>query len=630
LKAKLELLLDNAKEGFVFFDSDMRIEPLYSKEANRIFQINIADLQIHELLYSNDIKKASFLKETLQGILKETPQRQEVLISLLQDEFVINKNNIQCEYKVLDENHFLLILTDITQTKELEQKIKDEQQVLKMVVQVVSVPEQFNEIKKDYYLLCSGIKEFQTLEMLGNLRREIHTFKGLFAQKEMLYIVKSLHEFEALIDSCIKNENLEDTFLDINTDVMVAWLEKDITILNDILGEEFFSEHNYIHVDKKRIESLYNRYKRIIKTYDNPLLENMAYEIQRLSFNDIKSFLKPYEKMVDLLAQRLEKDIEPMSVQSDDIFISDNFKPFLNSLVHVFRNCVDHGIESSDERVEKDKKVKGTITCNVTQSIDNIILSIGDDGKGLDPNLLRDKALHRGVYTKEQLSNKSDDEILYVIFEEDFSTTSSISDVSGRGIGLSSVWYEINRLGGIIEIENNFGYGVEFKFIIPKLNVKTLEIDILSKLSQRTIGYFTENLNLPLQRDVLFKEYETLEPKDINVIIELDGGIVGEIIMGVSSALAITMVNNFVKLELPQDEIEFLAAENVAETLNITLGNILKDFYLVSDSETISISTPKIIYKKDFINIAKNSYMESSISYENEVIKLWYVNNEGE
>jgi CheY-specific phosphatase CheX len=319
-----------------------------------------------------------------------------------------------------------------------------------------------------------------------------------------------------------------------------------------------------------------------------------------------------------------------MSVQSDDIFISDNFKPFLNSLVHVFRNCVDHGIESSDERVEKDKKVKGTITCNVTQSIDNIILSIRDDGKGLDPNLLRDKALHRGVYTKEQLSNKSDDEILYVIFEEDFSTTSSISDVSGRGIGLSSVWYEINRLGGIIEIENNFGYGVEFKFIIPKLNVKTVEIDILSKLSQRTIGYFTENLNLPLQRDVLFKEYETLEPKDINVIIELDGGIVGEIIMGVSSGLAITMVNNFVKLELPQDEIEFLAAENVAETLNITLGNILKDFYLVSDSETISISTPKIIYKKDFINIAKNSYMESSISYENEVIKLWYINNEGE
>jgi CheY-specific phosphatase CheX len=238
--------------------------------------------------------------------------------------------------------------------------------------------------------------------------------------------------------------------------------------------------------------------------------------------------------------------------------------------------------------------------------------------------------LHRGTYTKEQLECKSDGEILYIIFEEDFSTTSSISDVSGRGIGLSSVWYEINRLGGIIEIDNNFGYGVEFKFTIPKLNVKTIELDILSRLSQRTISYFTENLNLPLQKDFLFKEYETLQPQDINVIIDLEGGVFGKIIMGVSSELAITMVNNFVKLELPQDEIEFLAAENVAETLNITLGNILKDFYLVSESETISISTPKIVYKKDFTNIGNSLYMESSIAYEDEIIKLWYTNNLGE
>jgi CheY-specific phosphatase CheX len=334
--------------------------------------------------------------------------------------------------------------------------------------------------------------------------------------------------------------------------------------------------------------------------------------------------------MVLLLAQRLEKNIEPMVVQSDDIFISDNFKPFLNSLVHVFRNCVDHGIESSEDRIEKGKSLKGNIFCSVRQDIDNIIIIIGDDGKGLDPKLLKEKALHRGTYTKEQLECKSDGEILYIIFEEDFSTTSSISDVSGRGIGLSSVWYEINRLGGIIEIDNNFGYGVEFKFTIPKLNVKTIELDILSRLSQRTISYFTENLNLPLQKDFLFKEYETLQPQDINVIIDLEGGVFGKIIMGVSSELAITMVNNFVKLELPQDEIEFLAAENVAETLNITLGNILKDFYLVSESETISISTPKIVYKKDFTNIGNSLYMESSIAYEDEIIKLWYTNNLGE
>jgi CheY-specific phosphatase CheX len=170
-------------------------------------------------------------------------------------------------------------------------------------------------------------------------------------------------------------------------------------------------------------------------------------------------------------------------------------------------------------------------------------------------------------------------------------------------------------LGGIIEISNHLGDGVEFKFTIPKLNIKTVELDILSKLSQRTVSYFTQTLNLSLQREFLFKEYTKFIPKDINVMINLNGGIDGQIIMGVSNELAIIMVNNFVKLELPEDEIAFLAAENVAETLNITLGNILKDFYLVSDSESISISTPQIAYKNDLIDMEKNVYMESSIAY---------------
>jgi two-component system chemotaxis sensor kinase CheA len=396
------------------------------------------------------------------------------------------------------------------------------------------------------------------------------------------------------------------------------------------LKEDFFNEHDYINVDKKRIENLYDRFKRTIKTYNNPLLENIAYEIERLAFNEIKSFLKPYEKMVTTMASKLQRNIYPLVIDSDEIFISDSFKPFLNSLVHVFRNSIDHGIESVDERLEKDKDINGSVKCQVSQTIDHIIISISDDGQGLEPKLLREKALHRGVYTKEELEKKSDEEILYIIFEEDFSTTSSISDVSGRGIGLSSVWYEINRLGGIIEISNHLGDGVEFKFTIPKLNIKTVELDILSKLSQRTVSYFTQTLNLSLQREFLFKEYTKFIPKDINVMINLNGGIDGQIIMGVSNELAIIMVNNFVKLELPEDEIAFLAAENVAETLNITLGNILKDFYLVSDSESISISTPQIAYKNDLIDMEKNVYMESSIAYGDETIKLWYINNIGE
>jgi len=266
---KIQDLLNNAGQGFLYFDKDMIIGAEYSKEAARIFDLDIAGQDISSLLYSDDESEAIFLKGTLQSILQSEQMQQEILISLLQKEFKINNAFIDVEYKVLNEDSFMMILTDITATKELAQQIKDKQQVLKMVVETVTTIEQFISVKNDYEKFISQIDSFKSLDMLSSLRKEIHTYKGLFAQKEMLNIVKHLHDFETIIDNSLQSKQLEQIISITPTD-MLNWLQEDISLLTNILGEQFLHETISIPIEKKRI-------KKLIKKVKSLLLNNYSF-----------------------------------------------------------------------------------------------------------------------------------------------------------------------------------------------------------------------------------------------------------------------------------------------------------------------------------------------------------------
>ena len=465
---KVNTLLNNAGQGFLYFNENMIIGDEYSSEVKKIFNIDVAGKNITHLLY-DDSEKQVFLTVTLQDILKENEIRQEILISLLENEFYINNKFIQLEYKILDEKNFMLILTDITLQKELDKKIKDEQQILKMVVEVITDLEQFLEIKESYIQLIKSIDNYKSFNMLNDLKREIHTFKGLFAQKEMLHIVEQLHNFETFINKSIKDKSLDKDIQNITYDTMYNWLDKDIQILKDILGDNIFNKSDYISISKTRITDLQDKIKLYIQ--NNKLNDKDIYNIykdtEELKYHNIKILFRPYEKLVEQLSQRLDKIVNPLILDGDDIYIGDRYKPFINSLVHIFRNSLDHGIETPEERFEKEKDEAGTIKCNFIQNNNNLIISIEDDGAGIDIEKIKKLALEKSLYTQDKLNQLSEQEILMIIFKDDFSTSESVTDISGRGIGLASVLNELNKLNGKLEINNNFGYGIAFKFTIP-------------------------------------------------------------------------------------------------------------------------------------------------------------------
>jgi len=135
--------------------------------------------------------------------------------------------------------------------------------------------------------------------------------------------------------------------------------------------------------------------------------------------------------------------------------------------VHLVRNAVDHGIEMPDEREASGKSRAGTVILAAEQEGDHILLSIEDDGSGMDPDVLRRKAVEKGMMDADTAARLDDKECYNLIFAAGFSTKEQISDVSGRGVGMDVVKTRIGQLNGSVEIDSEHGKGTRLMIRVP-------------------------------------------------------------------------------------------------------------------------------------------------------------------
>jgi len=136
-------------------------------------------------------------------------------------------------------------------------------------------------------------------------------------------------------------------------------------------------------------------------------------------------------------------------------------------LMHMIRNAVDHGIEPPEERVAKGKPEVGTVELKAYNEGNQIVIEISDDGKGMDPEVLKQKALEKGIISEKEAEMMSDKEAFMLIFKPGFSTAAKVTNVSGRGVGMDVVKTNVEKLNGIIEVDSIPGKGSTFKIKIP-------------------------------------------------------------------------------------------------------------------------------------------------------------------
>lgn len=189
--------------------------------------------------------------------------------------------------------------------------------------------------------------------------------------------------------------------------------------------------------------------------------------VMKTRMQPIKKVFGRFPRVVRDLARTLKKEIN-LELAGEDTDLDKNLVEALaDPLVHLVRNAVDHGIEMPDERQKAGKPRVGNVKLSASQEGDHILLTIADDGAGMDADKLKKLAIKRGVLDEDAAARMSNEEAYNLIFAAGFSTKEQISDVSGRGVGMDVVKTKINQLNGSVRIDSEMGRGTILEIKLP-------------------------------------------------------------------------------------------------------------------------------------------------------------------
>ena len=189
--------------------------------------------------------------------------------------------------------------------------------------------------------------------------------------------------------------------------------------------------------------------------------------VMKTRMQPIKKVFGRFPRLVRDLARQLKKEISLELVGEETDLDKNLVEALADPLVHLVRNAVDHGCETPEERAAAGKPSCGRVILSAEQEGDHILLSISDDGKGMDANFLRSLAVKKGLMDKDAADRLSENDCYNLIFAPGFSTKTEISDVSGRGVGMDVVKTKIAQLNGSLSIESALGRGSKIVIKVP-------------------------------------------------------------------------------------------------------------------------------------------------------------------
>lgn len=254
-----------------------------------------------------------------------------------------------------------------------------------------------------------------------------------------------------------------------------------------------------------------------------------------------------FPRMVRDLCREMSKDIDLVITGEETELDKSVVEEIGDPLMHMIRNACDHGVETPDARRKSGKPEKGTVNLSAYHEGNHIVVEIKDDGKGMDPEVLKKKAIEKNLLTAEEAKNMDNEAAFALIFKPGFSTAAKITDVSGRGVGMDVVKTNIEKLNGIINIESEVGHGTRFKMKLP------LTLAIIQALLVEVSG---EVLAIPL---VSVIETVRINEKEIH---SFEGR---EVLKLRDSVLSLIRLNEIYEFQESYDEDIYVVVVGIAE-----------------------------------------------------------------
>lgn len=478
-------MLQNMPQGVLTIIAGGTIHPEYSAYLSTIFETDrMGGMPALDLVFGDSDVGSDTLSQVQASIaacLGEDRMNFEFNAHLLVGE--INKRMPDGRSKMLelewspicDEQDvvekIMICVRDVTELRQLEAEARHQKHELEMIGQILNVSqEKFNEFigsTQDFLaanesLLREAADARPEPELVAQLFRNMHTVKGNARTYGLLHLTNVVHEAEQAYDEL--RQHPETPF---DKAALLAQLDivrqnvAEYAALNDAkLGRKGpgrrGSAEKYVMVERVRVEQLLS----VIEAYDlkaarpetlAALLKQVKVDLRLIGTEPVGQVLDGVFASLPSLARELGKEPPELTIEDSGIFIRNQITDLLRNLfMHLYRNSMDHGIESAAERVAAGKPAAGTIRLHLEMQGDALLLRLADDGRGLALAHIRTKAVDKGMI--ESSAAVDDEALAALIFAAGFSTAAAVTEVSGRGVGMDAVLNFIKREGGSIRL----------------------------------------------------------------------------------------------------------------------------------------------------------------------------------
>lgn len=268
-------------------------------------------------------------------------------------------------------------------------------------------------------------------------------------------------------------------------------------------------------INKTRLEQIgiTHRLTELVETIEqmDRVTTDLQSVVMKVRMVPVGQVFNRFPRMVRDLSRELNKEInltiEGEETELDRTVIDEIGDP----LVHLIRNSLDHGVEHPDERIAKGKEATGEVRLIARHEGNNVIIMVEDDGKGINPNVIKGKAVEKGLISQDDADKMDDNEAVRLVFLPGFSTADVITDVSGRGVGMDVVRSKIESLGGLIDVETKIDQGSKFKIRLPLTLaiIQALLVKVHAEIYAIPLGNIDSTINITMD------DIKTIQNKEV-------------------------------------------------------------------------------------------------------------------
>lgn len=447
----ISTIIDNVQSGFLMIDRDLNVGRGFTKSCHHIFRGNLREgIKITDV-FPLDPDDRQILRMALEQVFADR-MPEDVAVSQVPSLFQLGDSSLRFDWSIVrgDDGAIRLLLITVQDVTALREKEREAQRS-QMLFKIVSNLEAFRTLLQHAKVEAERLESWKGEGWDDELRRFLHTLKGNCLVFSLQDLAESLHELEEAEPSpqiLAQVRELFERFLErYQRELHLHW--------SHVSQQTFKIQEQDVQLLRRETQGLtsHHQFQGAIERWLN-----------QVTSKTLRDLLGPIEEDVQSLAQRLHKEVH-FEVTGDHFRItSQPLQDFVMSLIHIIRNAVIHGLE--EDRKQAGKSPAGLIQLDLRQTAEGVLLTLSDDGRGIDRLQLESKVCKERNLDPISVAAMSLDQLIRST--RNSSPTSELSLYAGRGLGLAAVLDMAERTHCRVRIESNPGKGTRFVFLLPE------------------------------------------------------------------------------------------------------------------------------------------------------------------